>query len=167
MDSTTGNRYLLSQNHTRYVRSFDIHHYHLPYSLEYVIDLQYINMQQDWWELSMGKSCNFANLIRSRPCRNVTLNFLYILFQPLDRKIVRSCIVFRLTFSNVNFIQGKWGLKTAKAFLSTVGKTISAPCHSILQYFLHRHGICCFEICFLNRTICIMLTKSISALILS
>ena len=85
-------------------------------------------------QLCMGKSCNFANLIRSRPCRNVTLNFLYILFQPLDRKIVRSCIVFRLTFSNVNFIQGKWGLKTAKAFLSTVGKTMSAPCYSILEF---------------------------------
>ena len=85
-------------------------------------------------QLCLGKSCNFANLIRSRPCRNVTLNFLYILFQPLDRKIVRSCIVFRLTFSNVNFIQGKWGLKTAKAFLSTVGKTMSAPCYSIMEF---------------------------------
>ena len=88
-------------------------------------------------QLSIGKSCNFANLIRSWPSRNVRLNFLYILFQPLDRKIVFSCIVFRLTFNNVNFIQGKWGMKRAKAFLSTVGKTLSAPavlCCSISNF---------------------------------
>ena len=53
------------------------------------------------------------------------LNFVYILFQPLDREIVFSCIVFRLRFNNVIFIQGKWcGGERAKAVLST--ETLSA-----------------------------------------
>ena len=106
-------------------------------------------------QLSMGKSCNFANLIRSWPCRNVTLNFLYILFQPLDRKIVLSCIVFRLTFNNVNFIQGKWGMKRAKAFLSTVGKTLSAPaglCYSILKFELRKISSTPWNLLFWNMS---------------
>ena len=122
LDSSTGNKYLLPQRCTSLV-VFIIQHFSIDF---YIKSIHAIHC---WIERILTnflcKKLQSHQKLSMQKCYG--LNFVYILFQPLDREIVFSCIVFRLRFNNVIFIQGKWcGGERAKAFLSTVGKTLSA-----------------------------------------
>ena len=117
LDSSTGNKYLLPQRCTSLV-VFIIQHFFL---LIFLLNQFAIYC----WILTnyLCKKLQSHQKLSMQKCYG--LNFVYILFQPLDREIVFSCIVFRLRFNNVIFIQGKWcGGERAKAVLST--ETLSA-----------------------------------------
>ena len=115
LDSSTGNKYLLPQRCTSlvffFLLIFLLNQFAIYCWIERILTNFLCKKLQSHQKLSMQKCYG--------------LNFVYILFQPLDREIVFSCIVFRLRFNNVIFIQGKWcGGERAKAVLST--ETLSA-----------------------------------------